>query len=109
MFFIWKKADVEILSKLLSLNKNMNFTQSQFRISAIRSDNRHVIPQDYAKIAAITVGKILIEQNYFPVYTFPPDYIERLWDAIEDIDPAFAEKYGELKRSLKAQTDVDSQ
>ncbi len=40
----------------------------------------------------------LVEQDDMPVYTFPPDYISRLWDAIETVDPEFAESY----RSLKA-------
>jgi len=33
----------------------------------------------------------------FPVYEFPPDYIERLWAAIEAIDPAFEAKSGPRK------------
>jgi esterase/lipase superfamily enzyme len=40
----------------------------------------------------------LVEQEGLPVYTFPPDYIERLWDAIGDVDPEFAAAYEELKR-----------
>lgn len=40
----------------------------------------------------------LVEQDDLPVYTFPPDYISRLWDAIEEEDPQFAEAY----RSFKA-------
>ena len=39
----------------------------------------------------------LEEQDDMPVYTFPPDYIERLWNAIEAVDPSFAEKYSEFK------------
>ena len=46
----------------------------------------------------------LVEQDDLPVYTFPPDYIERLWDAIEDVDPEFAENYRALKQGLNAQT-----
>ena len=40
----------------------------------------------------------LVEQDELPVYTFPPDYIERLWEAIDDVDPDFAAAYEELKR-----------
>jgi len=35
----------------------------------------------------------LTRQEDMPVYTFPPDYISRLWDAIEAVDPAFADAY----------------
>ena len=41
----------------------------------------------------------LVEQDDLPVYTFPPDYIERLWDAIEGVDPEFARKYKAMKTS----------
>ena len=40
----------------------------------------------------------LVEQDDLPIYTFPPDYIERLWDAIDDVDPDFAEDYEALKQ-----------
>ena len=33
----------------------------------------------------------LVEQDNLPIYTFPPDYILRLWDAIKTVDPEFAE------------------
>jgi esterase/lipase superfamily enzyme len=39
----------------------------------------------------------LMEQEDLPVFTFPPDYITRLWNAIEDVDPEFAEDYRALK------------
>jgi len=39
----------------------------------------------------------LLEQDDLPVYTFPPDYISRLWDAIEQTDPVFAESYRAYK------------
>jgi len=39
----------------------------------------------------------LVKQDDLPVYTFPPDYISRLWDAIEEVDPEFAEAYRALK------------
>lgn len=41
----------------------------------------------------------LIKQEDLPVYTFPPDYILRLWDAIEKVDPEFAEDYRIFKES----------
>ena len=39
----------------------------------------------------------LIMRDDLPVYTFPPDYITRLWDAIEKQDPVFAAKYARRK------------
>lgn len=39
----------------------------------------------------------LIEQEDMPVYSFPPDYIERLWGAIENVDPEFADAYRRIK------------
>lgn len=44
----------------------------------------------------------LVEQDDLPIYTFPPDYIARLWSAIETVDPEFAESYRELKASQTA-------
>jgi len=44
----------------------------------------------------------LVEQDDMPIYTFPPDYILRLWDAIESVDPEFAEEYRQLKESQAA-------
>jgi esterase/lipase superfamily enzyme len=41
----------------------------------------------------------LVEQQDMPVFTFPPDYISRLWNAIESVDPEFAEDYQRLKAS----------
>lgn len=41
----------------------------------------------------------LVEQEDLPVYTFPSDYISRLWSAIEKADPAFAAAYRQLKAS----------
>jgi len=32
----------------------------------------------------------LVEQDDLPIFTFPPDYISRLWDAIKAVDPEFA-------------------
>lgn len=37
------------------------------------------------------VQRGLVEQDNLPIYTFPPDYISRLWDAIKTVDPEFAE------------------
>ena len=45
----------------------------------------------------------LVEQDDLPVYTFPPDYISRLWDAIEAVDPKVAEDYRVFK-GLQAET-----
>jgi len=39
----------------------------------------------------------LVEQEDLPVFTFPPDYISRLWNAIETVDPEFAEDLKALK------------
>ena len=45
----------------------------------------------------------LIEQEDLPVYTFPPDYISRLWSAIEKADPVFAAAYQEFRASQAAE------
>ena len=41
----------------------------------------------------------LVEQEDLPIYTFPSDYISRLWSAIEKIDPVFAAAYRQLQAS----------
>lgn len=41
----------------------------------------------------------LVMQDDMPVYTFPRDYIARLWAAIEDVDPEFAEELRELREA----------
>jgi len=41
----------------------------------------------------------LVEQDDLPIFTFPPDYISRLWNAIETVDPEFADSYRQLKAS----------
>ena len=46
----------------------------------------------------------LVEQEDLPVYAFPPDYLERLWDAIDDVDPEFAESYQQFKAAQNAQS-----
>lgn len=33
----------------------------------------------------------LVEQDDLPIFTFPLDYIERLWVAIKAVDPEFAD------------------
>ncbi len=48
----------------------------------------------------------LLEQEDFPVFTFPPDYIERLWEAIEDVDPVFAERYRAFKAAEAGQAEA---
>jgi esterase/lipase superfamily enzyme len=45
----------------------------------------------------------LVEQDDLPIFTFPPDYITRLWAAIETADPEFAETYKEFKESLASE------
>lgn len=40
----------------------------------------------------------LVMQEDAPIYSFPPDYITRLWDAIKEEDPVFAAKYDRMKR-----------
>ena len=39
----------------------------------------------------------LVKQEDLPVFTFPPNYISRLWEAIEEVDPEFAEIYRAFK------------
>ncbi len=39
----------------------------------------------------------LVEQQDLPIFTFPPDYISRLWNAIETVDPDFGEDYRQYK------------
>ena len=39
----------------------------------------------------------LVDEEGLPMYTFPPDFINRLWSAIEKVDPEFAEDYKKLK------------
>jgi len=44
----------------------------------------------------------LVEQQDMPIFTFPPDYISRLWSAIETVDPEFAEDFRQSKASQTA-------
>jgi hypothetical protein len=44
----------------------------------------------------------LVEQDDLPIFTFPPDYISRLWGTIETVDPEFAEVFRQLKASQAA-------
>lgn len=48
----------------------------------------------------------LIDEEGLPMYTFPNDFIQHLWDAIEKVDPQFAADYQKLKkeRTSKAAT-----
>ena len=39
----------------------------------------------------------LVDEEGLPMYTFPPDFIKRLWDAIVKVDPEFAKSYQKLK------------
>jgi esterase/lipase superfamily enzyme len=45
----------------------------------------------------------LVKQDDLHVYTFPPDFINRLWSAIEKVDPEFAKAYQELKTAQTTQ------
>ena len=44
----------------------------------------------------------LVEQDDLPVFSFPPDYISRLWGAIESVDSEFAEDYRAFKTDQAA-------
>jgi hypothetical protein len=39
----------------------------------------------------------LVEQDGLPIYTFPADYIEQLWEAIGDVDPEFSSIEADLE------------
>jgi len=45
----------------------------------------------------------LVDQDGLPMYTFPPDYINRLWSSIEKVDPVFAEEYKKFKEAERKQ------
>ena len=47
----------------------------------------------------------LVDDADMPVYDFPPDYIKRLWTAIGEVSPEFAERYIELQSELDAKAD----
>ena len=44
----------------------------------------------------------LVEQEDLPIFTFPPDYISRLWNAIAAVDPEFAEDFRAFKAAQAA-------
>lgn len=44
----------------------------------------------------------LVQQDDMPVYTFPDDYIDRLWDAIKEVDPEFAERLKQRRAEIVA-------
>lgn len=46
----------------------------------------------------------LVDQEGLPMYTFPPDFINRLWDSIEQVDPEFAKEYKKLKAGNPTQS-----
>jgi len=48
----------------------------------------------------------LVEQEDLPIFTFPPDYISRLWDAIKAVDPEFAKDL-EAFRSTQSGLEID--
>ena len=45
----------------------------------------------------------LLSQDDMPVYTFPEDYIERLWQAIKAVDPDFSENLDAFMQEQTAQ------
>lgn len=45
----------------------------------------------------------LVEEEGLPLYTFPPDFINRLWNTIEKIDPEFAKDYQKIKAAKARQ------
>ena len=47
----------------------------------------------------------LVEQDDLPVFTFPTDYIPRLWNSIKAVDPEFAEEL----RAFKAKQDTSNE
>jgi hypothetical protein len=48
----------------------------------------------------------LIDEEGLPVYTFPPDFINRLWSAIEKVDPGFAKEYQNIKEAKARQSAI---
>jgi esterase/lipase superfamily enzyme len=48
----------------------------------------------------------LVDQEGLPMYTFPPDFIDRLWSAIEKVDPLFAEEYQKTKEAKARQSTI---
>jgi len=51
----------------------------------------------------------LVDEDGIPMYTFPPDYINRLWTAIEQVDPQFAEDYQQFLAAEAAQNAAASE
>ena len=51
----------------------------------------------------------LSRQTDVPVYTFPPDYLTRLWDTLTTVDPEFAESYRAYKASQVRSNAASSQ
>jgi pimeloyl-ACP methyl ester carboxylesterase len=46
----------------------------------------------------------LVDQEGLPLYTFPLDFINRLWNAIEKVDPKFAQDYQKIKAAKARQS-----
>ncbi|MFW2368995.1 MAG: hypothetical protein ACN4GW_21480 [Desulforhopalus sp.] len=44
----------------------------------------------------------LVDEEGLPMYTFPADFIYRLWTAIEKVDPEFAKAYKKLKAAQES-------
>ena len=51
----------------------------------------------------------LVEQDDLPIYTFPPDYIENLWGAIQTVDPEFAAAYQKYRETEVVESPLTSQ
>ena len=48
----------------------------------------------------------LVDEEGLPMYTFPADFINRLWDAIEKVDSESAKDYQKLKEGNYYQSAV---
>jgi hypothetical protein len=44
----------------------------------------------------------LVEQEDLPIFSFPPDYIARLWSSIENVDADFARDLKAMKTAQSA-------
>ena len=40
-----------------------------------------------------------VEQEVLPIFTFPPNYISRVWSAIETVNPEFADNLQAFKEA----------
>ena len=44
----------------------------------------------------------LVRQDDAPVYMFPPDYVQRLWSSLAEVDPKFADAYEAFRAKQQA-------